>query len=77
MKMRGAKRVADLLAEHGGSLDVARQITATRHASELPVQMHELARRRPDYAALSALFERLGFGKLRRERWLQALTAQA
>lgn len=73
MKMRGAKRVGELLAEHGESLHVARQITATRHDPALPVQMDELARRQPDLSALHDLFERLGFGQARRERWLQAL----
>ena len=77
MKMRGAKRVGDLLAEHGESLHVARQITATRHDPELPAQMAELARREPDVRALTDLFARLGFGQPRRERWLQALAAQA
>jgi len=77
MKIRGAKRIGDLLAEHSALLDVARQITATRHDPELPVRMSELARRSPDRGALSDLFERLGFGKPRRDRWLQALAAQS
>ena len=77
MKMRGAKRVGDLLAEHGASLHVARQITATRHDPELPVRMSELARCEPDHDALNDLFERLGFGQPRRERWLQALAAES
>jgi 5'-3' exonuclease len=76
MKIRGAKRVGELLLEHGEGLDVARQITATRHDPQLPVRMSELARRGPDRSALSDLFERLGFGPPRRERWLQALAAQ-
>lgn len=75
MKLRGAKRIAELLARHGEQLTVARQITAMRHASELPVPMTELARRAPDHDTLSVLFDRLAFGTPRRERWLQALAA--
>ncbi|MDH3451076.1 MAG: flap endonuclease [Gammaproteobacteria bacterium] len=77
MQMRGAKRVGDLLAEHSDSLHVTRQITATRHDPELPVQMSELARRKPDSSALGDVFERLSFGTPRRERWLRALAARA
>ena len=75
MKMRGAKRAGDLLAQHGESLHVVRQITAMRHDPAMPEQMSELARCRPDRDALGELFERLGFGQPRRERWLQALAA--
>ncbi len=77
MKMRGAGRIGELLSEHREALHVARQITGTRHADELPADMGELARRPPDQGALDDLFERLGFGQARRERWLQALAATA
>ncbi len=75
MKMRGAQRVGSLLAAHGEILHMTRQITGMRHADELPFDMDALARRKPDHGALTDLFERLGFGQARRERWLNAVKA--
>ncbi len=73
MKLRGAKRIQELLGEHAHAIEVARRITTTRHDESLPREMPAFARRAPDGGTLHDCFERLGFGDLRRRRWRAAL----
>lgn len=67
-KMRGAARLAALLAEHEETVRLARRLTGIHCNAELPPGI-DLAPVRPDEAALAALFSRLDFAVERRTRW--------
>ena len=77
MRFRGAPRVAGLLAEHEATVRLARRLTATLEVEGLPTTPAALERSAPDEAALEDLFERLGFGAVRRRRWLETLASTA
>lgn len=69
MKFRGARRVQALLEEHQESARLSRELTLIQHDDRLPSQHHALERQCGDEAALDELFDRLGFGQRRRDRW--------
>ncbi|MDX1610478.1 MAG: 5'-3' exonuclease H3TH domain-containing protein [Halofilum sp. (in: g-proteobacteria)] len=75
MKFRGAKRIAGLLAEHEALVRLSRRLTAMYPADGLPDTPAALRWPGGDAAALASTFDRLGFGQLRRRRWLEALAA--
>lgn len=67
-RLRGAARLAMLLAEHEGTVRMARRLTGVHCDAKLPPGI-DLIPSRPDKAALDELFERLGLGVDRRTRW--------
>lgn len=75
MRLRGAARIARLLAEHEQAVRLARRLTAMLPAADLPDTPEPLAWRGPDAAELEHAFDELGFGELRRRRWQEALAA--
>ena len=75
MRFRGAARVARLLAEHEAAVRLARRLTAMLPAPDLPPTPEPFAWTGPDETALVRSFDELGFGPLRRRRWLEAMAA--
>lgn len=73
MKFRGARRIAGLLAEHEAVVRLSRRLTATFPADGLPDTPDALCWRGADDAALEQVFDEVGFGRLRRRRWLEVL----
>lgn len=77
MRFRGAARVAALLREHEAAVRRWRRITGVLVADGLPDAPDALARGLPDTGALDALFDALGTGDARRERWHRGLAPPA
>lgn len=75
MKFRGAKRVQTLIEEHQDAARLAKQLTLLAHDDSLPCNDQALARQAYDSAALETLFEHIGFGNFRRQRWHRALAS--
>ena len=80
LKLRGAATLPARLAAHRESVYLARQLTRIACDLDLGATAQALRRRAPDLPALSALYDRLGFGPyLRRqgERLAQLPSAEA
>lgn len=73
MQIRGARRIASLLAEHEPAVRLARQLTGTLDTEGVPAHTDAYTLAQPDLAALDACFDRLGFGPDRRRRWYDAV----
>ena len=74
MKIRGAKRIKDLVETHQEDILLCKKLTAIECNAEMSTGSYELQRNQCDYSDLQQLFDELGFGNIRRERW-QRLTA--
>jgi 5'-3' exonuclease len=68
LKFRGAAFVAQSLREHRESAFLSRQLTGIACDMPLEAPLAGLQRRAPDLAALEAIYEQLGFGRLLREQ---------
>ena len=68
LKFRGATFVAQTLAEHRESAFLSRQLTGIACDMPLDAQLDDLQSQAPDLAAVDAIYERLGFGRLLREQ---------
>ena len=75
MRIRGARRIAGLLAEHEPLVRLSRRLTATLPADDLPLETTALRWAGADEGALVETFDRLGFGMERQRRWKEALAA--
>jgi DNA polymerase-1 len=75
MKFRGAVRVQSLLQEHQELARLSKQLTVIMHDASLPTTHHDLTRRAYDRQELNELFEHIGFGQPRRQRWHAVLGA--
>lgn len=76
MKIRGAARIQKLVDEHQDAVRLFKQLTTIECAVTLPETL-PITRNHHDRDLLENLFDTLGFGKLRRERWLRILESQA
>ena len=74
MNIRGAARIQSLIEDHKEHLLLYKKLTTIYCDVDFsaPVQ---LQRQPPDFARLEALFEEFGFGRYRRDRWLNLLRA--
>jgi 5'-3' exonuclease len=68
LKLRNAAFVAAQLHEHRETAFLARRLTQIACDMPLDADLSRLARRRPDLAALDALYDSLGFGRLLRNQ---------
>ena len=74
MKIRGAKRIKELVEAHRDDILLCKKLTEIECNAELPSGSYDLQRSHCDHSDLQQLFEELGFGNLRRQRWQQLLT---
>lgn len=74
MKIRGAKRIQGLIEEHQEMILLCRKLTEIRCNAETLHGDYELERGQCDHTDLQELFDEIGFGNLRRERWKKLLT---
>jgi DNA polymerase I len=72
MKIRGAKRLMQLIDEHQDTVRLARRLTGIECAAELP-EHGPIERQPPDFDALQAWFDLMGLGAQRRSSWLALL----
>jgi hypothetical protein len=75
MKIRGAKRIQDLIDEHQDMVRLCKRLTEIKCDAEPSTGSFRLHRESCDQNALEELFEQLGFGNLRRQRWEKLITA--
>ena len=68
LKLRGAMSVSQRLREHRESVYLARKLTTITCDMRLGVGAQALQRQAPDLAALSQLYDRLGFGPFLRRQ---------
>ena len=73
MKIRGAKRLMQLVDEHQDTVRLARRLTGIECAAELP-EHGPLERQPPDFDALQDWFDLMGLGVQRRNSWLAMLS---
>ena len=73
MKIRGAKRIQGLIEEHQEMILLCKKLTEIKCDAETLNGNYELERRQCDYAELDELFNEIGFGNLRREKWKKLL----
>jgi len=74
MKIRGAKRIQGLIADHEEELLLYKKLTQIHCEVELNENV-KLKRSIPDFTMLNDLFEVLNFGDFRREKWMRLLKA--
>jgi 5'-3' exonuclease len=74
LKMRGAARLQGLLQDHAETVRLSRRLTGVHTEADLPPRL-ALQPTPPDWDRAERLFDRLGFGRPRRERWRAALNA--
>lgn len=74
MKIRGAKRIQGLLADHEEQLLLYKKLTEIECDVELSDSL-TLQRSTPDFTMLNDLFDVLNFGDFRREKWMKFLKA--
>ena len=74
MKIRGAKRIQGLIADHEEELLLYKKLTAIHCEVELDESV-TLKRTMPDFTMLNDLFDVLNFGEFRREKWMRFLKA--
>jgi DNA polymerase I len=68
LKFRGATFVAQSLAEHREAAFMSRQLTGIACDMPLVAAVVDLQPQAPDLAAVEAIYERLGFGRMLREQ---------
>jgi len=68
LKFRGATFVAQSLQEHRDSAFMSRQLTGITCDMPLVAELDDLQPQTPDLAAVDAIYERLGFGRMLREQ---------
>jgi 5'-3' exonuclease len=68
MKIRGAKRLQDLVSEYRDIPPLARKLT--RIVTDMDIEYESLEPTAPDLDALTALTEQLAFSPTRQHRWL-------
>jgi DNA polymerase-1 len=73
LPLRGAKRVQQLLCEHEAAARLARELTGVAIESKLKVGVRDVQRRQVDPAALAAVCEQLGLGRMTALRLLRAV----
>ena len=69
MKMRGAKRIQGLIEEHQEMILLCKKLTEIKCDAETTHGSYDLTRGQCDFTEMQDLFDELGFGNLRRERW--------
>jgi DNA polymerase-1 len=74
MKIRGAKRIQGLIADHEDELLLYQKLTEIHCEVELDEGI-TLKRNMPDFTMLNDLFEVLNFSEFRREKWMKFLKA--
>lgn len=72
MKIRGAKRIQNLIKEHQDSLMLYKKLTTICCNIDFPAPV-QLKRKPPNLNELNSLFEKFNFGQFRRDRWLNFL----
>ena len=75
MKIRGAKRIQGLIEEHQDMILLCKKLTEIKCDADTSRGNFELIPGECDYADLQELFDELGFGNLRRERWKKLTTS--
>ena len=75
MKIRGAKRIKELVDAHQDDILMCKKLTAIECNAEMTPGSYNLQRNQCDHSDLHELFDDLGFGNLRRERWKRLVTA--
>ena len=68
LKFRGATFVAQSLQEHRDSAFMSRQLTGITCDMPLVAELDDLQPQTPDLAAVDAIYERLGFGRMLRDQ---------
>ena len=69
MKIRGAKRIQGLIDEHQDTILLCKKLTEIKCDADTSDGDFGLERDRCDHTALKDLFDELGFGNLRKQRW--------
>ncbi len=69
MKIRGAKRIQSLVDEHQEMIRLCKKLTEIKCDAESLHGDYTLSRGPCDYADLDELFNEIGFGNIRREKW--------
>lgn len=72
MKIRGAKRIQGLVADHEEELLLYKKLTKIHCEVELDDSV-TLKRNMPDFSMLNDLFEELNFSAFQREKWMRFL----
>ena len=73
-KIRGAKRIHGLIAEHEDQVLLYRKLTGIECNAKLADSI-KLKRNKPDFTMLNDLFEQLDFGDFRKQKWMNFLKA--
>lgn len=68
MKVRGAKRLQDLVTEHRDILPMARKLTGI--VTDMELEERPLEPAEPDIEALDMLTDQLAFSPARKQRWM-------
>ncbi len=74
MGIRGAKRIQGLIEEHQEMILLCKKLTEIKCDAETLYGDYELERGQCDYADLDELFNEIGFGNIRREKWKKLVT---
>ena len=74
MKIRGAKRIKELVEAHQDDILLCKKLTVIECNAEMANGSYDLQRNQCDHSDLHQQFDELGFGKLRRERWQRLIT---
>lgn len=69
MKIRGAKRIQGLIDEHQEMILLCKKLTEIKCDADASYGNFDLTRNQCDFTEMHELFDELGFGNLRRERW--------
>ena len=69
MKIRGAKRIQGLIDEHQEMILLCKKLTEIKCDADTSYGSFDLTRNQCDFTEMHELFDELGFGNLRRERW--------
>ena len=72
MKIRGAKRIQGLIAEHQDMIRLCKKLTEIDCNASIEPNSQKT---HCDLDSLNELFDQLGFGKLRRERWQRIIAS--
>ena len=75
MKIRGAKRIQGLIDEHQDTILLCRKLTGIKCDAETSYGDFGLERDHCDHTELKELFDELGFGNLRKQRWNNLVSA--